>query len=51
MLFGGFALQQLTEKHMLFRNINRNKLHAALCIAASAVVSIIIIVLLFKWLS
>jgi len=51
MLFEGFAIQQLTEKLMLFRNINKDKLHAALCIAASAAVSLTIIVLLFKCLS
>ena len=35
---------------MAGRHFNRNKLHAALCIALSAVVSIAVIVKLVDWL-
>jgi hypothetical protein len=37
-------------KHMRQRRINKNKLHAVLCIVASAALSIVMLLQLFNWL-
>lgn len=50
MLYLMVALLQPRSYDMKTRALNRNKLHAALCIAASATVSLIIILQAIRWL-